>query len=55
MIILNNKSYNKNQQNTYRGREKKKLIYYIQTMNRLSCRICSVNMTFIKTTRSICL
>ena len=34
---------------------KKILIYYIQTMKRLPCLICSVNITFIKTKRSICL
>ena len=31
------------------------LIYYIQTMKRLHCLICSVNITFIKTIRSMSL
>ena len=57
MMILKN-NYNKNKQNTYNRRnayreEKKtiRLIYYIQTMKRLPCLICSVNITFIKTKR----
>ena len=33
---------------------KKILIYYIQTMKRLPCLICSANITFIKTKRGIC-
>ena len=40
---------------TVEERKKKILIYYIQTMKRLPCLICSVNITFIKTIRSICL
>ena len=45
---------------TYRKEEKKTkntitLIYYIQTLKRLPCLICSVNITFIKTKRGICL
>ena len=31
------------------------LIYHIPTMKRLPCLICSVNITFIKTKRDICL
>ena len=56
MMILKN-NYNNNKQNTYNSREEKKtiiLIYYIQTMKRLPCLICSVNITFIKTKRGIC-
>ena len=43
---------------TLTGEEKKTtiiLIYYIQTMKRLPCLMCSVNITFIKTKRDICL
>ena len=41
---------------TFTGEEReKKNIYYIQTMKELLCLICSVNITFIKTKRSICL
>ena len=42
---------------TLTGEEKKTiiLIYYLQTMKRLPCLICSVNITFIKTKRGICL
>ena len=40
---------------TLTGEEKKILIYYIQTMKRLPCLICSVNIMFIKTKRGICL
>ena len=43
----NNNEWNTyNRQNTYREGEKKKLIYYIQTMKRLLCLILSVNITF---------
>ena len=35
------------------GEEGKKLIYCIETMNRLPCLMCSVNITFIKTKRGI--
>ena len=51
-----NKTLIYNRQNTYRGREREKkiLIYYIQTMKRLPCLICSVNITFIKTKRGKC-
>ena len=39
---------------TLAGEERKKiLIYYIQTMKRLPCLICSVNITFIKECMSL--
>ena len=38
---------------TVTGEEGKKLIYCIETMNRLPCLMCSVNITFIKTKRGI--
>ena len=56
MIIINNNNHkdnkcnNYNKQNTYQ--EKKQtviLIYYIQTMKRIPCLICNVNITFIVT------
>ena len=40
---------------TGKEREKKILIYYIESMKRLPCLICSVNIMFIKTISSICL
>ena len=41
---------------TLTGEERKKIhIFYIQTMKRLPCLLCCVNITFIKTIRSICL
>ena len=52
MITLNNNKYN---QNTYRGKKTIILICYIQTMKRLPCLICSVNITFIKTKRGMSL
>ena len=54
--ITTNKTLTYNRQNIYRKeRENKLLIYYIQTIKRLLCLICSINITFIKTKRSICL
>ena len=54
--ITTNKTLTYNRQNIYREeRENKLLIYYIQTIKRLLCLICSINITFIKTKRSICL
>ena len=55
--ITTNETLIYNRQNTNRGRERerKKLIYYIRTMKRLPCLICSINITLIKTKRSICL
>ena len=38
---------------TVTGEEGKKLIYCIETMNRLPCLMCNVNITFIKTKRGI--
>ena len=38
---------------TVTGEEGKKLIYCVETMNRLPCLMCSVNITFIKTKRGI--
>ena len=62
MLIINNNKYNNNKQNTYNKQNtctvKKQgmiLISYIQSMKRLPCLICSVNITFIKTKRGICL
>ena len=53
--ITTNKTLTYNRQNIYREeRENKLLIYYIQTIKRLLCLICSINITFIKTKRSIC-
>ena len=52
MIILNNNGYN---QNTYREKKTIILIYYIQTMKRLPCLICSVSITFIMTKRDMSL
>ena len=50
--ITNNKTLTTDK--TVTGEERKKT-YYIQTMKRLPCLICSVNITFIKAIRSICL
>ena len=56
--ITTNKTLIYNRENTYSGREREKknylfLIYYIQIIKRLPCLISSVNITFIKTIRSI--
>ena len=61
MIILNNNNYNNNKQNTYnrqnsyRGREKTILIYYIPTTRILPCLICSASITFFQTKTDKCL
>ena len=55
--ITTNKTLIYNRENTYKWREgerEKKIIYYIQTIKRLACLICSVNMMFTQTKRSIC-
>ena len=53
--IKNIKRYKKDE--TLTGEEKKTiiLIYYIQTMKRLPCLICSVSIAFIKTKRGMSL
>ena len=50
--ITTNKTLIYNRENTYRGREREKKNYYIQTIKRLPCLKCSVNITFIKTKRT---
>ena len=52
MIVLNSKTYIQNLQGK---KQTKILIYYIQTIKRLPCLICSVNFTFIKTKRGMSL
>ena len=53
MEIINNSNRNHNN-NINREKTKINNFFYIQTTKRLSCQICSINITFIMTKMDIC-
>ena len=54
-ITISNKTLITSKTLTEEKKQTIMLTYYNQTMKRLPCLICSINITFIKTKRGICL